>query len=380
MHIVLASSQPWAIDLADLEIPGQRLTAAVQSPVDLVAWLARSLPDVVVLDYPPEVLGALIHDVVKRLPRAAIAVVCAAPTSEQLLDYIGLGVADVLVANDGQTIRQFLVKLDERGRAASLVDRDRARRLAFLAAKGGDGASFALSNYAVALAAAAEGRVLVIDLSLPFGDVDVYLEPDPIRHDLLDFVESADRLDNALLRAMVCEVAPNLDVIPSPGVTEKILKLDAAGVSRLIDAVEPYYGFILIDLGAAIDHIGVRIAERIDRFFLVARRDLPSARRASHMLRLLSELEVADENIAVVVNGYGRAGVDLAEFEKAVGHRIECALPDAGANAQMALARGVSVMTLAPRSPFARAIESWVEDMAGARQKGRSLWRIFGRK
>lgn len=365
-----------AIELGDLP---HSLTAIAQPPGLVVADLMRRLPDAVILDYPAAVLPALVDDVRRCLPRAIVAVICASPTPEQLLGFIRQGVADVLATGDGPTIRQFIASLDLRTVPSMPGETKRGRYLAFLSAKGGDGGTFTIANFAATLAPRANGRVLVLDLSLPFGDAELYLAPDNGKHDLLDFVEAIDRLDQSLLRAMVHEVAPNLDLIPSPTQPEKIIKLQASDILGLLKLLGPHYAFILIDLGSSVDHIGVRVVELVDRLFLVSRRNLPSVRRASYMARLLDILEVPRANISLVVSDPEPATIDTAEFEKAIGHPIEYTLPSAGPKAQTALATGVPIATLAPQSAFAKVLAGWVADMVGDVRKGKSPWRIFGR-
>lgn len=365
------------LNLGDLP---HTLTVVEQSSGLVVADLMRRLPDVVILDYPADVLPALIDDVRRCLPRAIVAVICASPLPEQLLGFIRQGVADVLPAGDNPTIHQFMVSLDLRAVPSQPGDAKRARQLAFLSAKGGDGGTFTVANLAATLAPRANGRVLVLDLSLPFGDAELYLTPDTVKHDLFDFVEACDRLDQSLLRAMVHEVAPNLDLIPSPTQTEKIIKLQASDILGLVKRLGPHYSFILIDLGPAVDHIGVRVVELVDRLFLVARRNLPSVRRASYMLRLLEALEVPRQNISIVVSDHEPTTIGIAEFEKAIGYCIEYTLPSAGRKGQTALATGVPVAALEPKTTLAKVLADWVTDMVGDSRKGKSPWRIFARK
>jgi pilus assembly protein CpaE len=366
-----------SLDLGDLP---HTFIAVEQSSGRALADLIRLLPDVVILDYPADVLSALVDDVRRCLPRAILAVICASPTSEQLLGFIRQGVADVLANDEGAAIHQFVASLDTRAVPNVPGDTKRARQLAFLSAKGGDGGTLIIANLAATLAPRSSGRVLVLDLSLPFGDAELYLAPENVKHDLLDFVEAGERLDHSLLRAMVHEVAPSLDLIPSPTHTEKIIKLQAKDILGLLRRLGPHYSFILIDLGPAVDHIGVGVVELVDRLFLVTRRNLPSVRRASHLVRMMDALEVPREIISLVVSDHEPATIDVAEFEKAIGQRIEYTLPSAGPKAQTALATGVPVVALAPQSSFAKVLEDWVADLIGNSRKGKSPWRIFARR
>lgn len=377
MHILIASDPSLPADDLQLGEWMERVSRTLVAAADLPSLLSKTLPDVVVLRYPAETLPALIERVRRSLPRVVVATLGQQPPPEELLHFLRLGVADVLVENDSNSVRQFLERAEARNRAGKATDRPTAKKLAFISGKGGSGATFALSNFASALASNADGRVLLIDLSFPFGDLDLYLDTGSSGNDLLDFVEAASRIDQALLQAMVCSVDDKLDIIPGPLSPERVMRLDGESIERLIDAVQLYYEFILFDLGQAIDHIGARIVSSAERLYVVGKADLPGARRTGQLIRLLADLDLQQTGIAAVVTEWGRSGISTDEFEKAIGQPAEFRLPDAGAEANVALAKGQPLVKLAPRSAFAKAINAWVAELTGAKRKGGSLWGIF---
>ncbi len=85
-----------------------------------------------------------------------------------------------------------------------------------MSAKGGDGATYLTANLAAALADNPECRVLTIDLSLPFGDLDMYMTGNTTSNNLATFSNQIDRIDGALLDSMAHHVSGNLHLIPSP--------------------------------------------------------------------------------------------------------------------------------------------------------------------
>jgi pilus assembly protein CpaE len=380
MHIAFASPAAWTLPDAFTGLAGYRTTSLVASAEELPAQLASILPDVVVLNYDEASLREIVAQIAKT-SRRTLAVPCtASPSPQFLVELMRMGIIDILMEDDAEALVAILTRIAQSNRVGGAdVHLDHAKRIAFLAAKGGTGSTFLLSNFATQLARDTGGQVLIVDLSIPFGDIDIYLIPEPAENDLSDFVLQVDRIDKALLDAMVHHVAGNLDLIPSPTTMERVLQIAPADVVKLLAKIDEFYDYIVFDLGDSIDQFGLPMIETLDQLVLVSRPDLPSARRTSQTIRLLADLDFPDEKLVVVSNAFGiRKPVSLHEYEKAIGHAIRYEIPDAGQHVAIALVENEPVIEIAPKSPFAKAIQKWVAGLSGSEIKGKKLWRIFG--
>lgn len=380
MHIAFASSSPWGF--ADtFEDSGKHRISRVVSPAsELPKSLVALLPDIVVLNIEESEITDTIARISKTSIRAVVVPFCRAPSAELLVKLMRLSVNDILMEEDKNSLERIVANIEGISRKADPNDRlKRAKRIAFLAAKGGNGTTFLLSNFATALAEQTSGRVLLIDLSIPFGDIDIYLAPVKPDHDILDFVQQIDRLDQALLDAMVHHVGEKLDLVPSPATMERVLRIKSDDVLKLMEKIQAHYEYILFDLGTSIDQIGLPTIETIDQLVVTSRPDLPSARRTGQIIQLLSELEFPSEKLVVVSNEFGaRTAINPQEFEQAIGHSIQHRIPDAGPAVSAALVQSKAVITLAPKSNFAKSVSNWVAELSGRQRKGKRLWSIFG--
>lgn len=382
MHIAFASNEVWDLTEAFAGLANHRITSLVVDSGELSARIAATLPDVVVLNYDENTLRDVVSALSKSSHRTLVVPFNRSPSPELLVDLMRMGVMDILMDEDPVALDAILARV-----AGSALHNGageimgHAKRIAFLAAKGGNGATFLLSNFAAQLARETGRHVLIVDLSIPFGDVDIYLTPDRAENDLSDFVQQVDRIDNALLDVMVRHISSNLDLIPSPVSMERVVRIVPADVIKLLAKIDEFYDYIVFDLGDSIDQFGLPVIETLDQLVLVTRPDLPSARRASQTIRLLADLEFPDEKLVVVSNTFGiRKPVSLNEYEKAIGHAIQYEIPDAGSNVAIALVENEPVVEIAPKSPFAKAIQKWVASLSGSEIKGKKLWRIFGTK
>ena len=94
--------------------------------------------------------------------------------------------------------------------------------LAFIACKGGSGATFISTNFGYALATLADKKVLLIDLHRQFGDATLYVSDQKPAMTLSDVCQQIARIDGPFLESCLVHVAPGFGVLAAaddPGQT-----------------------------------------------------------------------------------------------------------------------------------------------------------------
>ncbi len=246
-------------------------------------------------------------------------------------------------------------------------------------AKAGDGASAVLANLAAELARNLAARVLVIDLSLPFGDVALFLTSVTMAHDLADLTDETARLDGELLEVMAHHVSPNLHLIAAPLTLDRFLRIQPHDVQRLITLARAQYDHVLIDLG--LDAISLSVLDELDTLVLVATLNVASVRHVDQLAQLWASLGNAPEKLSLVVNHEGaNTAVRVADLEQAVGLSVARQLPQDHALMQASQLQGVPAVLLRPKSAFARAISAWAQEWSGQPAQEKRSWLRFGTK
>jgi pilus assembly protein CpaE len=351
----------------------------VQSTPDAVVRVAqRQAPDVLVLDINGPGLIDVIQGVRSGLPDITIIPVVHDPTAELLLDMLRIGVADVLTHVRELTVERIAAV---RGRRAGVLDIDERKPcqlLAFISAKGGAGATTVAANSAYALAQTAQRPVLVIDLSLPWGDMDLYLPSTSEANDLSSFLDQIERIDRALFKVMVSRLDDNIDFIPAPLDPAKASALQGDALVKLIATAKQIYHWILLDFGSSMNFLNLSVLDMLDSLNIVVRSDVPGARRTGQLLKLLKDVDFPQEKIAVVLNAAAaRSSLSAESFETAIGRASAVRLPYAGADNAERGARNQPIVASAPKSPFAKAITDWVQQKEDNHRKDDKKWSLF---
>lgn len=302
---------------------------------------------------------------------------CANPEPGFLLRAMQVGVREVLTDASAQNIKITVDRIRQRLDVEVHREHQGAKRLAFISAKGGDGGTFVAANFAAALAKQEDAKVLCIDLSLPFGDLEMYLTSEKVAHDLADFCGEVERLDVTLFDLMVHKVHTNLHMIVTPGSFDRVVNINAAQVEKLVELAAKNYDYLIFDIGSGIDPISVRVLEKLDKLFVVTTLTMPSLRRTAQVLSLWETLGYSSAKVSLVVNQFNdRSDLMLDDLEEAVGKKVMYTIEDDRDGVQDALLKGKPFVELNPKEKLSSEIYSWAAEFTGKpiKTEKSSLW------
>ena len=376
MNIVTDSPHPWEVPDTQLELGQHQVIRLVGEPEVMVRQLTAQKPDFVFLvGFDPTNLNYIqeVEKLCLALPLAAIVALHQHAEPKLLLSLMRAGVREVIVDSTSETLQQVIERALLRARRASIVRQGRV--FGFVSSKGGDGSSFIAANLAFALSQEPDTRVLAVDVSLPFGDLDMYLTGDNHPQDLSDISSQSDRLDRSLLDSMVQHLSPTLDLIPSPTTFEKIVHIEPERVSELIHIAANFYDYILVDFGLSFDQVIILALDHLDEFCIVCTPSLPSLRRAGQLLKLWKEFEKPMLRIEIILNRADTSiRISSTEMEKVIGRPINHRFPSDPEAVQESLLIGQSLLQVAPKSKLSKTIVDWAVQLTGSSHHKLSLW------
>ena len=374
MNIVAYSPQPWEIPDRQLELGQHQLVRLVGALGGMVHQLTAQKPDLVFLVGFEPTEPHYIQEVEKlclALPNAAIVALHPQSESELLLSLMRAGVREVIVDSSSETLQQVIKRAHFRSKGDNIL----GRVFGFVSSKGGDGSSCLAANLAFALSQAPDTRVLAVDVSLPFGDLDMFLTGENHPQDLADISSQSDRLDHSLLDSMVQHLSPTLDLIPSPITFEKIVHIEPERVSELIHVATNFYDYILVDFDSSFDQVVMCVLDQLDELCIVSTPSLPSLRRAAQLLKLWKEFEKPLLQIEIILNRADTsARLSNTEIEKVIGRPINRRFPSDTEAVQESLLIGQPLLQVAPKSKLSKTIVDWATHLTGSSHHKRSLW------
>jgi len=325
----------------------------------------------------PDDVIARVAGIVAFRPRWAVIMVVYELTAEVLQRALRAGVSDVVAvsAEDAEL-------LDAITRASGRVVSRRAsdvlppapagsaptpgRVITVFCTKGGTGKSVLATNLAVALAKRTIQPVVLVDADLQFGDVALMLQLQPT-HTIAEAAQAGDRLDGTLLENLLLRHPPSgLLVLAAPTEPSSADQIGRGDLTRILSVLRERCAYVVVDTSANFAEVTLAALEGADDILVMAGLDVMSLKSARIGLQTMRVLGIPFSRVKFVLNRANtRVGLTEADAERALQLKVDTALPSDILVAE-SVNRGVPVVTSAPRSKFAKSIDSLADSLVAA--------------
>ncbi|WP_144109219.1 CpaE family protein [Paraburkholderia sp. BCC1886] len=273
-----------------------------------------------------------------------------------------VGVQQVLAwPNETDELVSLLLRLDARQRMSERMSaRPSGRIVSFVSPKGGSGTTLIAVNFAQALAASRNRRVLLIDLSRQSADAGLFLATKPSPQTLADLDVPVEQLDARLLEACVMRIQANFHVLTGPrDPLDGAARLQPAQVERVLALARKRYDAVIVDPGSGtdLDASALRAVAVSDSVSMVMQQNPLYLQGARRLLDSLGAQGHAAGTVRMVVNRYDRqARIDLPTLERTLGAKVAHCLPRDDKHADAALGLAVPLVKCAADSALAQGI------------------------
>jgi pilus assembly protein CpaE len=248
--------------------------------------------------------------------------------------------------------------------ASGRVGRD-GRIIAVFGPKGGIGATTIAVNLAVALQQKSDVKVIVVDVSLQFGDVGVMLNLQPSRN-ITDLSESIDDLDPDSLNTISLAHASGIKAVLAPPRPELADLILPEHLKKILRELCNEYDFIVIDTPTALNDIALTALDTADRVLLVATPDIPSIKNSKLFFEVTDALNYPPNKIMLVLNKMDkRSGITAQMIEDNIKHPVAAQIPLDEPLVLTSVNRGVPFMMDSRAKPIAQAVQQ-LADQIGA--------------
>ncbi len=278
--------------------------------------------------------------------------------------------------------RAFHESMDRISAAAGVSGLRDGKILAFIACKGGSGATFISTNFGYALATLAAKKVLLIDLHGQFGDAALYVSDQKPSMTLSDVCAQIARVDGPFLDSCVVHVTPGFGVLAAADDAAHAKEAKPEHIDTILRVARQHYDYVLLDVGRQIDAVSLRALDVTDTIYPVLQLALPDIRDARRLLDIFRSLGYVLDHIRLIVNRYEKGGkLRLQDLHAALGCEVVHTFPNDYVAVTDSVNQGVPVLQLSRSSAAARSLADMVELVTTRRvQESRGLLdRLFGR-
>ena len=330
-----------AVELITREVPiAQVIMMSVQSEAD---YLRRSMlagaRDFLTKPFTSEDLVATIRRVHRMGQTRAATLAAATPVSAQPQAGKGSSVAVAGQGHDGVVVVVF-------------------------GPKGGIGTTTLAVNVAVALHQRMEAnRVIVVDASLQFGDVGVFLNL-PSNRNITDLC-SIDDFDPDSIDTSAVVHASGIRALLAPPRPEMADLVGPDQIKRILEELRGQYDYILVDTATIINDTILTALDLADRIILVATPDIPAIKNARLLFEITDALNYPPNKIMLVINKSDRrSGITAQMIEDNIKHQVVAQIPLDEALVLNSINRGVPFIIDQRAKPIGQAVSQLAERIA----------------
>lgn len=318
-------------------------------------------PDAIVVDLRDQAgVPVAVGDIKRHHQMTGIVIVASALDPALLVEAMRAGVTEVVSEPlNASDLEQAILRITQQ-RAGS----EGGQLFGFVGAKGGVGTTTVAVNVAIALGTLDKSaRTLLIDAHQSGGDAAVFTNIEP-KFTLANAIENTHRLDRVMLRSLVNEIAPQVDLLASPDRTVA-LHADLGKLRALLDFLIANYRYVVVDLPRS----DATVLDALDSFatvVIVANQELATVKNASRMASTLRQRYGREKVSIVLSRSDRRAEIGFDDVERAVGSEIAQTFPSDYRLAVDAMNKGRPI-ALDNHNELSAAFARFARSLAGAR-------------
>jgi pilus assembly protein CpaE len=195
--------------------------------------------------------------------------------------------------------------------------------IAVFSPKGGVGVTTVAVNVAVSLRKDHRQRVCLVDGSLPFGDIAVFLDLAP-SHSVMDLVVNPEQIDDDYVNgALTAHNKSGIKVLLAPPRPEMAEMVTADQLRRTLTLMRATFDFTIVDTWSCLDERVLTMLEVADRILLCFTLDLPAIKSAKVFLEVSELLRFPPEKIIpVLIKSTGTQGIEVRDVEATLGRPV----------------------------------------------------------
>ncbi len=224
-----------------------------------------------------------------------------------------------------EEVRTGLIKFRERIGLLQQkgTEKKKGKLIHLISSKGGVGTTTIAVNLASSIRESNGSSVALIDMSLPFGQIPVFLNTESSVN-WGEVVRNISRVDETFLMGVLSKHRSGVYVMPPPSSLEDLNVETPEMVEKLLGLMRNLFDFILVDGGQRLDPVSLKILQMSDTVLMVTVLNLPCLANAKKLLWTFQRLGFPPrETVRIIANRYQKkSSISLKEAEDAVSEKI----------------------------------------------------------
>lgn len=335
---------------------------------DAVQRVGELHPDVVVMDVNmPGVDGIQATErITTDHPDSCVIVMSAAGDQEYLRKAMQAGARDYLIKPfTSDEVVTAIQRVWDKERRRKQRERGTVTRslgaskiITFYSPHDGVGKTTLSANLAVAIAIDTGDPVVLVDLNLQFGDLDLVLNLSPQRT-IVDAHQQFQHLDAGLIETFLTVHESGVRLLAAPPRPQYAETVTVYCVQQILRILKASYQYVIVDAASVLNDTTLAALDLSDEILLVTNLDVPSLRNAKICLETMRDLHYETEKIKLVINrATGEMGIKADEVEEYLEHPVAARIPSEGRTVVASVNQGTPFVVSNPEAKVSESIHA----------------------
>jgi pilus assembly protein CpaE len=249
----------------------------------------------------------------------------------------------------------------------SALQPHRGKIITFFSPKGGVGRTTIASNLAVALHQSTNQPVVLVDGSLPFGDVAVILNMSPKAKTIADLVGSFDQVDAEVMETVLVPHSTGIKVLLAPPTPEAAELITGANIKRVLETLRGSYAWVVVDTWPSFQEQVLTMLDVADVILTLMTLEITSLKNVRVFMEIAEKLGYDEHKVQLVANrNDSSGGIKASDVESSLARKIPHTIVSDGRALVLAVNRGVPFVISHRDSQVAKDIFTLADKLVGA--------------
>ena len=250
---------------------------------------------------------------------------------------------------------------------ASQLQPQRGKIITFFSPKGGVGRTTIATNLAVALHQSTGQQVVLVDGSLPFGDIAVILNKSPKAKTIADLVGAFDQVDAEVLETVLVQHSTGIKVLLAPPTPEAAELITGANIKKVLETLRESYAFVVVDTWPSFQEQVLTMLDVADIILTLMTLEITSLKNVRVFMEIAEKLGYDEHKVQLVANRNDSAGgIKASDVETSLARKIPHTIVSDGRALVLAVNRGVPFVISHRDSQVAKDIFTLADKLSGA--------------
>jgi len=238
--------------------------------------------------------------------------------------------------------------------------------ISFFSPKGGVGRTTIATNLAVALHQSTERPVVLVDGSLPFGDIAVILNMSPKAKTIADLIGSFEQADADVMDSILVSHSTGIKVLLAPPTPESTELITGAHMKHVLELLRQRYAYVVVDTWPSFQEQVITMLDVSDVILTLMTLEITSLKNVRVFMEIAEKLGYANEKVQLVANrNDSSGGIKASDVEASLGRKIPHTIVSDGRTLVLAVNRGVPFVISHRDSQVSKDIFTLAAKLAG---------------